>query len=263
MKIINSIKKMKIRHLIYRYVSGDASGDAFAYICRFICRTVIWSFFVVCGCSLCGCTKEEGLVVVSKEEAYIAENRADVGKQAGNSVQETEPKAETAETMETTETVEKMPDASIIVYICGAVPVPGVYEMRADARIYEVVECAGGLLPEADSTIVNLSLGLTDEQMIYIPYFGENMDAGSNNDNGDDNVKSSGNASDDKIDINSATAQELCKLPGIGEAKAKAIVAYREKHGAFSKISDIKKVSGIKEALYESLKDYIVAGKGK
>lgn len=149
--------------------------------------------------------------------------------------------------------IEKITHQSIFVYICGAVYVPGVYEIKPDARIYEIVEQAGGLLPEADPTKVNLALGLVDGQMIYIPYFGEDMVLDNQNTN-EDNTK---------IDINSATTHELCKLPGIGEAKAKAIIAYREKNGAFSKISDIKKVSGIKDALYESIKDYIVAGKGK
>ncbi len=199
--------------------------------------------------AFCGCGKKEEMLLVSK-------NNGDTG-----SIGEKEGEAKAGGAMsdaadnigESVNGIEKITHQSIFVYICGAVYVPGVYEIKPDARIYEIVEQAGGLLPEADPTKVNLALGLVDGQMIYIPYFGEDMVLDNQNTN-EDNTK---------IDINSATTHELCKLPGIGEAKAKAIIAYREKNGAFSKISDIKKVSGIKDALYESIKDYIVAGKGK
>ena len=209
--------------------------------------------------AFCGGGKKEEMLLVSKNNGDSGsigdkEGEANAGGAMSDGGMSGGGMSDAADNIgESVNGIEKITHQSIFVYICGAVYVPGVYEIKPDARIYEIVEQAGGLLPEADPTKVNLALGLVDGQMIYIPYFGEDMVLDNQNTN-EDNTK---------IDINSATTHELCKLPGIGEAKAKAIIAYREKNGAFSKISDIKKVSGIKDALYESIKDYIVAGKGK
>ena len=96
-------------------------------------------------------------------------------------------------------------------------------------RLYQAVELCGGLIDEADGTRVNLAMQLKDGG------------AGSSN----------------LIDINKASKSELMQLSGIGEARALDIISYREKHGAFKRIEDIKNVSGIKDAAFNKIKDYI------
>ena len=146
---------------------------------------------------------------------------------------------------------EKMSE-SVYVYVCGAVAVPGVYEVSADSRIYEAVEQAGGMLDTAKIEAVNLAEPLTDGQMIRIPFQGEEAvtqeEAATQN---------NGLQSDGKININIASAEELMTLKGIGQTRAEQIIAYREKHGAFTSIEGIMEVDGIKKGTFDKLKDNI------
>lgn len=134
---------------------------------------------------------------------------------------------------------------SVCVYVCGAVVHPGVYYLSPEARVYEAVEAAGGFAQDADADAVNLAECIFDTEQIYIPTEG-----------GEDHLSLS-SRSDGLVNINTATAEELMTLPGIGQSKAADIIAYRKGFGGFSSIEEITNVSGIGEATFERLKDLI------
>ena len=135
----------------------------------------------------------------------------------------------------------------ILIYVCGAVYSPGVVTLPADSRACDAVEMAGGLTPEASQTAVNLAERLSDGQMLYIPNVWEEQAI----------AESEREASSGLININTADEGRLCELPGIGEAKARAIIAYREDNGDFTAVEEIMQVPGIKENLYDKICDMI------
>ncbi|MDO5734143.1 MAG: helix-hairpin-helix domain-containing protein [Eubacteriales bacterium] len=141
------------------------------------------------------------------------------------------------------------------IHLEGAVLNPGVYQVKEGTIINEVVAAAGGLLEDADSRKVNLASLLSPHQQIYIPRLGEELrlEEIQNNFSGDN--PSSGER--EKININLATQDELCRLSGVGAATAKKIIAYREQHGPFKRLEDIMQVPGIKAAKFEAFKDDI------
>lgn len=141
---------------------------------------------------------------------------------------------------------------SVYVYVCGAVAAPGVYEVSADSRIYEAVEQAGGMLDTAKTEAVNLAEPLTDGQMIRIPFQGEETATQE-----EAATQNGGIRFDGKVNINTASAEELMTLKGIGQTRAEQIIAYREKHGAFASIEGIMEVDGIKQGTFDKLKDNI------
>ena len=131
----------------------------------------------------------------------------------------------------------------ICVYVCGRVKNPGVYELPADARVMAAVDAAGGMSDDADPFALNLARPLSDGEEIYVPAMGE--------------TESSSGAGDDRINLNTADARLLETLPGIGQAKAAAIISYREKSGPFARVEDLLNVPGIKNATFEGLQDRI------
>lgn len=133
-------------------------------------------------------------------------------------------------------------ESSIFIDVKGEVIEPGVYEMKEAMRVYEVIDKAGGYTLAADPTKINLAALLHDEMVLYVPKLGEQVSVTSV----DEGSK--------KININLATQQELDKLPGIGPAKAEAIVVYRQENGPFKTIEQLKNVSGIGEKVYEQIK---------
>ena len=146
------------------------------------------------------------------------------------------------------------------VYICGAVKQPGVYELTADSRLFEAIQMAGGLTEEAADQVLNQAELIEDGSRIYVPTKEEvkaGMDNGDTLTQNEDNAEKAGSTSDGKVDINTAEKNELMTLPGIGEAKADAIVRYREEHGTFQKIEDLMEVEGIKEGVFQKVKDQI------
>lgn len=151
----------------------------------------------------------------------------------------------------TTEYVEENIDTEetemIPVYVCGAVNNPGVYYVCKGALKIDALEAAGGLCTDADDTKVNLAQTVTSGERIYFPYIGQNNEEISE----DKDELSEG------LDINSATKEELMTLPGIGSNKAEDIIAYREENGGFTDVSDIMNVDGIKEGVYNKIKDSI------
>jgi competence protein ComEA len=139
----------------------------------------------------------------------------------------------------------------IYVYVCGCVNVPGVYEVPAGSRVYQLVELAGGLTDDASQRSLDMAVAVADGQTIYVPSEAE----------AEEGLYTQASSTDagtgGRVNINTATKQQLMELSGIGESRAESIISYREKNGAFSSIEDIMNVSGIKEAAYERIKDDI------
>lgn len=141
------------------------------------------------------------------------------------------------------EDVETEKEDSIFVYVCGAVLYEGVYELPKGSRAYEAIEAAGGFTEDAAITQINQAEVLEDETQLYIPTI--------------DEIAESTSQSDGKVNLNTATKEELMTLPGVGEAKANLIMQYRETNGRFQQIEDVMNISGIKEGLFAKIKDYI------
>ena len=135
----------------------------------------------------------------------------------------------------------------IYVYVCGAVQDPGVVEVPEGSRAEEALRLVGGMTVEADPFYVNLAETVTDGQKLYFPTLeeAETLEA---------EVKAT---AEGLVNINTASAEELCALPGIGASRAADIVRYREQNGAFQTKEDIMKVSGIKQNAYDKLCDKI------
>lgn len=155
--------------------------------------------------------------------------------------------------VEPNELVEKREEEQVqdvVVDIKGAVEKPGVYTISKNARVNDVVEKAGGALPQANLSQVNLAIKVYDEMMIYIPTVGEEI-----NKNADYSsiINSSG-----KISINQADESQLVTLDGIGPAKANAIIAYRQENGPFKSVDDLLHVSGIGQKTLDAIKEKIV-----
>ena len=161
-------------------------------------------------------------------------------------------------TVETQEYVENSEKSGVYVYICGEVANPGVYELSEDSRIYEAVDAAGGFTENAARESINLASKVSDGMQITI-YNKE--EAASLPAGGTSAGKNSGqdqmSGSSSLVNLNTATKEELMTLKGIGESKAEDIIRYREKSGGFKKIEDIMKISGIKEAGFQKIKDSI------
>lgn len=142
----------------------------------------------------------------------------------------------------------------IIVYICGAVKESKVISLKEDSRIADAIEAVGGLTQDADLTNINLAYILEDGEKIYIPKKGEKIEDTSSTITSSISPSSSKST---KININKATQTELETIPGIGPSTALKIINYRTENGKFATIEDIKNVSGIGDAKFESMKDYI------
>lgn len=154
------------------------------------------------------------------------------------------PELEAAEQAAETRVVEPQ---TVYVYVCGAVRTPGVVEVPEGSRAAEALELAGGMTTEADPFYVNLAEIVTDGQKLYFPTASEAEE-----------LEAAGKAAEERlVNINTASAEELCTLPGIGASRAADIVRYREKNGAFQTKEDIMKVSGIKQNAYDKLCDRI------
>lgn len=140
----------------------------------------------------------------------------------------------------------------ISVYICGEIIKPGVYNLSENDRLINLIEMAGGFTQKADSQAVNLSEKLKDEDFIKIPSIIINSNGEFVAANNTTLAQSTG-----KVNINTATREQLETLPRIGEAIAQRIIDYRESNGRFKDINEINNVSGIGDKIFESLKDKI------
>lgn len=140
---------------------------------------------------------------------------------------------------------EKIED-NIVIDISGEIKNPGIYKMKGRVRLYEIIDKAGGLKEEANINSINQARYVKDGEKIIIP--------SSRNSQGMD--KESISNENNLVNINTASKEELLKLPGIGEVTAEKIINYRDNNN-FTKIEDLKNVNGIGMATYNKLKDLI------
>ena len=148
-------------------------------------------------------------------------------------------------------------EEKIFVYVIGAVNKPGIVEAPVDSRLYEIVELAGGFAENADETAINLAVTVTDEEKIIIPYKEISTNRKESAKINQLFTETISNTSG-KININTASVEELKTLSGIGQSTAEKIVNYRKENTKFENIEDIKNVSGIGDAKFNSIKDKIV-----
>lgn len=164
----------------------------------------------------------------------------------------------------------------ICVFVCGAVKNEGVYELPAGSRVYEAVEAAGGFSGEADTAYLNQAIVLRDSDMVEVftkeeiadpeskasesPFVTSPEALSERSSNGVATGAAGeveGGASPAPVNINTATAEQLMSIPGIGETRAETIIEYRETNGVFATTEDLMKVSGIKEGLFAKMKEHI------
>jgi len=161
----------------------------------------------------------------------------------------------------------------IIIDIEGAVKIQGVVRLPAGSRVNDAVNVAGGLTADANTRNVNLAARLTDGDKVYIPKHGEtdnqnnnsapagiitnSVNGGSQSASNGGNSSNTGITADGKVNINTATSEQLQTLSGVGPVTAQKIIEYRETVGAYSRIEDIMRVSGIGTRTFENLKNKI------
>lgn len=146
--------------------------------------------------------------------------------------------------------------SKVTVDVKGAVVNPGVYTLKAGARVTDVIQEAGGMTEDADAKSVNLAASLSDEEVIYVANKDENVSVldqtgtGQVSDKGGQAVSKDG-----KINLNTATSEQLQTISGIGAKRAEDIIAYRESHGGFQSVDDLKNVSGIGDKTLDKIRE--------
>lgn len=141
----------------------------------------------------------------------------------------------------------KETEKEIFVHVCGAVKNPGVYKIKEGSRICDIIVLAGGGTEDSVVDSLNLARVLKDGERIFVPTIQEA-----------ETIEVLEEKGSQKINLNTATKEQLMTLSGIGEAKAEDIIAYRAENGDFHTIEDIMKISGIKEAAFQKIKDKIM-----
>lgn len=184
-----------------------------------------------------------GYYIISKTEKY---NYSDIEK-ISNIIEEDQ------------EVDDNIIENKIVIHITGEVEEEGVIELEKGARISDAIEEAGGTTEEADLSNVNLAYSLSDGQKVKIPNINEkDEEIIVVEEKAGDNIIIEGNKSkEEKININKAAQTEIETLPGIGPSTALKIITYRNEHGKFKNIGDIKNVSGIGDSKFENIKEYI------
>ena len=162
-----------------------------------------------------------------------------------------------AETTILPQEVEDKTTVSTVIYVDvkGEIHHPGVYQMKAENRVKDLIEAAGGFTPLADDQKLNLAQLLGDQMVIVVPKKGEevNSELAQAPTSQKKEVGKEG-----KVNINTATVEELKTLKGIGEKKAEAIIEYRKKNGSFKNKEELMKVRGIGKKLYESFQERVI-----
>lgn len=153
---------------------------------------------------------------------------------------------------------EEAAPVEIAIDVKGAVTTPGIYMMTSDQRVNDAINKAGGLTETADAATVNLAQKVQDEMVIYVLEKGEDVPLFiASSTNGPASAKSNETAEGTLININEADSSGLQKLPGVGKAKAQAIIDYRETEGPFAAVEELKNVSGIGDKTFEKLESLI------
>ena len=196
---------------------------------------IITIFFM---CTFCACSKETQ-VMLEESETYLQESQF-------ASVTETSVEVSSSES-----------GSTIFVHVCGQVNAPAVYEFENGARVVEAIEKAGGFMENAATDYLNLAKVLTDGEKIYVPDKEEALGLNPVNvDTAQGNVADAKDTNT-KVNINTASKEELLSLKGIGDSRAQDIINYRTENGKFAAIEDIMKVPGIKQGAFNKIKDNI------
>lgn len=208
----------------------------------------ILTFFVAVLCTICcGCSNDSEMVLYNDEKDAIYTESESLTLPTVAEIQNNEEIAE-----------DENSRLFCVVYVCGAVNNPGVYELPEGSRIFDALSMAGGFSEEASFETINLAKLISDEEMIYVPTEEEILEGFDVGSMANSDIKSSGDSLESKkININTATKEELMTLPGVGESKANAIISFRQENGRFNSIEDLMKITGIKEGLFNKVKDSI------
>jgi len=148
----------------------------------------------------------------------------------------------------------------IILHIIGAVKNPGIVKIKEGSRIVDVIEAAGGITEDADTSKINLAYVVEDGQKIFVPSITDEITEETEyvtSESGDNIIIDNNEGENVMVNINKATQTELETLPGIGPAMALRIIEHREENGNFENIEDIKNVKGIGDAKFENIKNNI------
>lgn len=188
------------------------------------------------------------------ESIFVDEN-SDASNNDSSKNSDSKNKGSKSNIKENKDAVVSQADKNIVVEIKGEVKKPDVYILNENAIIKDLIEAAGGLTENADLTNINRAKKLQNHDLIYIANKNEAI-KGSQSSESSSSSKDAGN-SDKKININTANLEELKTINGVGDAKAKSIIEYREKNGGFKSIDDIKNVTGITEKMFEKIKEQI------
>ncbi len=211
-----------------------------------------------------GCGRGKAAVLETLPAEAAEKNE---GAEASDLESGTETAAETETVRETVK--ETVLQEALQVHVCGAVKAPGVYGLPAGSRVFEAVEAAGGVTADGAGDYLNLADEVFDGAKVRVPFLSELSEGeacgpsgafgvtGSRTDTGFGADEGTAGVKDGLVDLNHADREALMSLPGIGEAKAEAILSWREEQGLFEKPEDIMQIPGIKEAAYEKLKDKI------
>jgi competence protein ComEA len=138
----------------------------------------------------------------------------------------------------------------LVAYVTGAVLAPDVYQLPPGARVKDLVQAAGGLLPQADPEAINLAAPLSDAQHIHVPSIGEAPSVES---------RDTGAGASGLLDLNRATAEQLDQLPGVGPTIAERIVDFRDTNGPFGSAEDLAQVDGVGPALIAKIAPLVTA----
>lgn len=224
---------------------------------------------------LLGCA-ESSFLLTEEESPKMQEGQVLEDDQVALEEQVAEDEQTTLEEQVTEESQTVLEETQeIVVHICGAVNNSGVFFLEKGERVYHAIELAGGLKADADGDYINQALLLEDGMKIVIPTKEETKRWKEKEQEAEAKPYEEGEAetfyvqyaeSDSstvgdeksgKVNLNTADEKMLCTLPGIGTSRAKSIIDYRTKNGVFKRIEDVMKVSGIKEAAFEKIKDFI------
>lgn len=235
---------------------------------------LLWVMLLCAAFIMSGCKRDTGeetvLVSVGQEDipASMGSSEAEDSEDTGDTVEEKtlDGSDENSETEKAGMSKEGEETGIIYVDVCGHVKNPGVYQLTEGSRVYEAIEKAGGMTKDAAAACVNQAEHLTDGQQIYIPSEDEQKESCKSGaypaveaeDGGNMKTDAAVTSADNgKVNLNTASKEELLSLSGIGDVKADSIIKYREEHGSFQSVEDIKKIEGIKDGVFNKIKDQI------
>lgn len=196
-------------------------------------KKIIYFVILALLCMAAGCGEEK------KDGMLLSEN---------TDMEEEVPEESDPEDVQEKDSDNAKSEQMIYVQVNGAVAKPGVYALAEGSRIFQAVELAGGVTESADTRSLNQAEVLTDGQMVYVM----NCEEAAAQEPQQDGQKEDG-----RVNLNTATQEELMTLPGIGAAKAESILAWREENGSFTQIEDLMKIEGIKDGVFSKIKDSV------